>query len=177
MTLSNFLSKLNWRLMIVHILACWFFFHALWQLGLLYDYNYVEEIRRHINKHNYRDFNIYTGLDFQRIAVISFNARMISLGGLLSGFVISLLLSFKHKWFWVNSVIVLLVTFILFSIDRFYFDYLRPVFQAPGKLFRPDWAHILANGLVMLAIGLLLFLLKRVIKFIDGKKAHPEAVA
>jgi hypothetical protein len=177
MTLSNFISKLNWRLMIVHILACWFFFHALWQLGLLYDYSYLEEIRRHINEHNYKDFNSYKWLDGHRITMIQINAILIALGGLLAGFVLSLLLSFKHKWFWVNSVIVLLVTFGLFSIDRFYFNYLRPTFQAPGKLFKADWACILANGLTMLAIGLLLFFLKRVIKFIDGKKAHPEAVA
>jgi hypothetical protein len=177
MTLSDFISKLNWRLMIVHILACWFFFHALWQLGFLYDYNYLEEIRRHINEHNYRDFNNYRGLDARRIAMIPFNAALIGLGGLLAGFVLSLLLSLKHKWFWVNSVIILLITFILFCLDRFYFDYLRPVFRFPGRLFKPDWAYILANGLIMLAIGLLLFLLKRVIKFIDGKKVHPEAVA
>jgi hypothetical protein len=156
--------------MIAHILACWFLFHAFWQLGFLYDYNYLEEIRRHINDENYKDINNYRGLDAVRIAKIPFYAALIGLGGLLCGFVLSLLLSFKHKWFWVNSVIVLLTALILFCLDRFYFDYFRPVFHLPGKFLKSDWASILANGLTMLVVGLLLFLLRGIIRFIDGKK-------
>jgi len=168
MTLSNFLSKLNWRLILIHFVATWFIFHALWEFGFLYDYNYLEAISSRINEHNYRDFNNYRGLDGERISKILYYAILTKLGGVLGGFIISLLLSFKHKWLWVNSLIVLLMTFILFCLDRFYYDHIRFITQAPGKIFKSDWAHLITNGLIMLAIGLLLFFNKRLIRFING---------
>jgi hypothetical protein len=174
MALSNFLSKLNWRLMVVHFIACWFIYHAFWQLGYLYDYNYMEKVMHQISfKGHQMKINNYQGLDGYRMGMISVNALLISFGSLLLSFVISLLLSLKHKWYWVNSVVVLLTTITIFGLNRFYWDYLRPVFQAPGRLFKSDWAFILTNGVVMLVIGLALFFWKRIIRFINGAKTRP----
>src|SRR5947209_2320237 len=107
MALSNFLSKLNWRLMVVHFIACWFIFHAFWQLGYLYDYNYMEKVVHQISfeKHQMK-INNYHGLDGYRMGMISVNVLLISFGSLLLSFVISLLLTLKYKWYWVNSIIV-----------------------------------------------------------------------
>jgi len=168
MTFSDFTLKLNWRLMTAHVLACWFLFHAFWQLGFLYDYSYLEEVKHHFNDQNYNNINNYRNLDAVRITMIPFHAAMIGLIGILCSFVLSISLSLKYKWLWANSVIVLLVTLMLFCLDRFYYGYLRHVFHFPGRFFNSDWASILANSSVMLAIGLLLFFLKRMIKFIDG---------
>lgn len=160
MTFSDFTSKLNWRLMIVHILACWFFFQAFQLFGFLYDYKYLEQIRLH----NYK------GLDGRRIAMIPYRAALIGLGAFLCGFAISVTLSFKYKWSWVNSIIVFLGAFLLLFLDRFYFAYIKPVLHFPGRFFKSDWAYILTNGSFMLAVGLLLFFLKGIVKFIEGKK-------
>lgn len=178
MALSNFLSKLNWRLMMVHFMACWFIYHAFWQLGYLYDYNYMEKVTHQIIfKGHQMNVNNYQGLDGHRMAMISVNAAMISLAALLMSFLISLLLSIRHKWYWLNSIIVLVIAVLSHYLDKHYYDYLRPVLQAPGRLFKPDWARIITNGSIMLAIGLCLFFWRRITRFIDGTKTRPaEAV-
>ncbi len=160
MALSNFLSKLNWRLILVHFIACWFFMHAFKQLGYLYDYNFLERVLNN----NYKDFSGY------RLSMAMIRAYVIGDIGLLIGFGISLMISRKYKWFWANSLIVLLSLFVLYFFDRFYWDYLRHFIMFPGSIFKSDWAYIVTGSLPMLAIALCLFFLKRVIRFIDGKK-------
>jgi hypothetical protein len=178
MALSNFLSKLNWRLILVHFIACWFFYHALWQLGFLYDYDFFELIVHH----KYKDIDALSKYSNDhmtigyRLARISINAALIGLIGLLIGFVVSLFLSLKNRWYWVNSLIVLLITFTVCLFNRFYWHHIKVIFQAPGRIFQSDWAFILTNGLIILAIGICLFFLKRIIRFIDGKKLNPVAL-
>ncbi len=165
MTLSNFLSKLNWRLILIHFVATWFIFHALWQLGYLYDYDFLEDIMHH----NFKSISNHEGPTVgERLSTLLLRAILIGLVGVLISFAISLLLSAKYKWYWVNSSIVFFIAFITCCFHRFYWSHIRFIFQAPGSLFKLDWANILANGLVMLTIGLLLFFNKRLIRFING---------
>jgi hypothetical protein len=135
--------------------------HGLRQWGYLYDYNYVEKF---INHH-------YEGIESARISMDIFYAELTGLSGLLIGFVISLLLAFKFKWHWANSVIVLLIAFSLCCLDRFYWDHIKYVFMAPGRIFNSDWAYSFVNGLFMLFIGLTFFFLKWMINFIGINSA------
>ncbi|MGZ3767060.1 MAG: hypothetical protein ACXVA2_20525 [Mucilaginibacter sp.] len=54
--------------------------------------------------------------------------------------------------------------------DLFGWRYLKHIFLLPGDLFNSMTAFFIANGLVMLTIGLLLFFLKWSVKFIIGER-------
>jgi hypothetical protein len=96
--------------------------------------------------------------------------------GLIIGFVISFLLSIKHKWYRGNSIIILILGFIAFSIDRLYWNYLRHIFMYPGSFFKSDWAYNFTGAIVMLTIGLSLFFVKGITRFINGKKYHTKTL-
>jgi len=188
MALSNFLSKLNWRLILIHFIACWFFYHALWQLGFLYDYKFLELLSRYnvfdLMKHNnYEEvrtiFKDYQNLQFgSRLSMDLVYAALTGLAGILIGFVISLLISIKNKWFWVNSLIIFLATFGVYFLDRFYWYHIRFALMFPGKLFKSNQAYNLTSGLFLLAIGLILFFWNRIVRFIDGRKdASPSPMS
>jgi hypothetical protein len=173
MALSNFLSKLNWRLMLVHFIAYWFIYHGTRQLAYLYDYDFLEKLAN--NYYNLK--NHYRGFDGNRLSMDLLYVGYASFVGLLAAILISLIVSIKHKWSWLNSVIVLLMAFTVCLFNRFYWHHIRIIFQAPGSIFKSDWAFILTNGLMMLAVGLCLFFWKGITRFIDGAKTRTvEAV-
>lgn len=161
-------------------MACWFTYHALWQLGFLYDYKFLEiltqnnlpELIKHNNTKEIKAaFKDYSDQDIGiRIYMDLFYAGLAALAGVLISFFISMLLSRKHKWFLVNSLIVLLGSLGMFCLDRFYWYHFRFVFMF-DKLFKTLWSYNLASGLLLFAIGLCLFFLKPIIRFIEGKKA------
>jgi hypothetical protein len=39
MPLPTFITKINWRLILVHFAACWFFNYAFQELYILHDFN------------------------------------------------------------------------------------------------------------------------------------------
>jgi len=103
--------------------------------------------------------------------VIAIDALWISLSkpiGLLTGFLISLAITIKKHWYWVNSLIVFLLASLLLRYHLFGWNYLSYIFMALGAVFKEySIGYFLVNGLVMLTIGLMLFFLKQVQKFIS----------
>jgi hypothetical protein len=81
-----------------------------------------------------------------------------------------LAISIKKKWYWVNSLIAFLTVYLLWRFGIMTQPYLRYLFAVPGLYFKDNtiW-YFLINGLIMLAIGLMLFFLKRVTEFIKPK--------
>ena len=91
--------------------------------------------------------------------------------GLLTGFLISLAITIKKHWYWVNSLIVFLTASLLLRYHLFGWYYLSYIFQAPGSIFKAySIGYFLVNGLIMLTIGLLLFFLKWPVQFISPNK-------
>jgi len=160
MNLSNSPSKLNWRLIFVHFIATWFIYHALWQFSYLSDYPLLEKIG-HLD---------YTGSGketVQRMSMLTVMTVVFRFAGIFIGFGISLWLSLKNKWNWINSVIVLLISSACFFLDRFYYSSIRFIFDLPGRVFKSDWDIIVTNGLIMLIIGMVIFLMDRSINYIN----------
>lgn len=168
MTLSGFISKLNWRLILIHLLACWFFYYATVELAILYDYKFLI----HLMITHYRG-----NTDFVRSNFDILWMGMAELISILIAFLVSLVVSIRKKWFWLNSVIVLLSAFglmILWARLKVRFTpwhYLKQIFLTPGEIFDNTVWFFVINGSVLLAIGLCLFFLKSVNRFIDGKNA------
>ena len=163
--LSNFLSKLNWRLMVIHLIAYWFFIHSFLMFSYLHDNKFLMILLNHSKSW----FNNPKGWRFD-VSSFSIDMLWINLSkpiGLLTGFLISLAITIKKRWYWVNSLIVFLVAALLLRFHLFGWHYLSYVFLAPGSVFKEySIGYFLVNGLVMLTIGLMLFFLKWPTQFI-----------
>lgn len=173
MTFHNFLSKLNWRLILIHFIACWLFMYAFAELMVLHDFRF---------KMSLRDISLAKAQvlpgDSERFMEAALWANLSYIIGLLAALIISLIVSYKKHWYWLNS---LLAYGFVFELRRFHlsgWQYLRAIFLTPGKLFSDDTQlYYLANGLVMLILGLLLFFSKISIHFISSKpgaKVNPQ---
>lgn len=153
MSLSNFISKLNWLLILVHVLACWFVRYALVELA---DYSLF-----------YQPSNVLDGPEWiygSRLwEVVRYTAPAIT-------FILSSLVSHKQKWYWMNSLLVFLITFIICQNDLLMWYELRVFFGLITLDIDSVSIRHFIQGLIMLGIALCLFFLKSIVKFIDGDK-------
>jgi hypothetical protein len=92
--------------------------------------------------------------------------------GLLVAFMISLSISIYRKWFWLNSVFVLLITYTFFKLDFLQWNYLKVVFRFIGGFMPNITLDLLVDGLVMLLLGLIIFFSKKSSQLINSKKKH-----
>ncbi len=168
MTLSNFISRLNWRLIVTHFIACWLFIYSFEQFSYLHDIEFWTTILTHSRSwlENPRNWNFGAGR-------LSLNLLWLGLSGFvgfLIAFAISLTITIKKDWFWVNSLIVFLVGCVLGLSDSLGWRYLKTIFLAPGRLFNSNTIlYVIANGIVMLTLGLLLFFLNGMQRFVRPK--------
>jgi len=161
MELSDILSKLNWRLLLVHMAACWFFIYAFRLFFIMHDLAIIDVFVH--NQHAIKN------LDPKRITNDAMWVAVGQVAGLLVGYLISLLVSIKYQWSRLNSLIVFLVAYFLWRFSLFGWEHLALIFLAPGSFFKDDtaWYYII-NGAVMLAIGLFLFFSKWAVQFIEA---------
>ena len=169
MALSQHLSKFNWRLMLVHFFACLFLIHSFRDFYFLNDFKFKMDLLNHL-KNNKMDVE-WMSKNYNAAWIVQIGRWSILIGyiGLLTGFLISLIISIKQHWYWLNSLIVFIVTFVLIRFGIFNWKYVYYIFQfaeIPFKRTNP-WCYF-TNGLVMLSIGLLLFFLKTSNKFIKS---------
>jgi hypothetical protein len=166
MTLQKFISRLNWRQIVIHFVASYFFVYAFTILAYLYDTKLVDHFRfsNYENPIQKIDNTNYSSSDVAHFIMIPLYSAMV---GLLIAFLISLFISIKRQWFWFNSAIAFLLTYFLHRFDYLGWDYLKKIFLAPGRLFNNTFIEFLLNGTLMLTIGLLLFFLRQSMKFID----------
>jgi len=111
MTLQNFISRLNWRQILLHVIAFWFFIYAFETFAYLTDTKFIE-LFRHSNQEITRTTLEENGISSSNITDLLFTVTAAGLSGLVVAFIISLVISIKQHWFWVNSLIVLLIFFI-----------------------------------------------------------------
>lgn len=169
MTLQNFIAKINWRQILVHFVAFWFFIHAFQTLSYLYDTKLVDEVR----PSNGQDIIKTLSKNGTSASDLSFFVLWTSVSGfigLLFAFIVSLTISIKRHWFWINSLIAFILTYILYRFDLLGWTYLRQFFLYLGQQFNNSTIEFLLNGVVLLTIGVLIFFLRRPNQFIDNKK-------
>ena len=162
--MRKLLSQLNSRLMIIHFIAFWFFIYAFQTLAFLHDYSFL-----YLGQDSITQDNLPARFDRDMELI-----RQAGNIGLLVAYIISWSISTKRDWFWLNSVIIFLLAFALKNLGWLGWKYLDHIFMAPAKLFieHSVWGY-LTSGLIMIAIGSLLFFSKRIIRYID---AHPSTV-
>ncbi|MGV3460104.1 MAG: hypothetical protein ACO1N9_06585 [Flavobacterium sp.] len=159
MRFKNFLSKLNWKQIIIHMIAAWFLFGTLHQFYSLYRIDLLE---------GYKD----GGMKFlsDNANEVNYYIFYLSLSGLVAALItlfISIILSIKKGWHWINSVLSFVIIMILKRVDL---DYIERILFYPGWQFKSLRIGFVVNGLIMLSVSLFLFFSPIVQRFISGKK-------
>ena len=170
MSLRTFLLKLNWRQVLLDLLACYFLMYAFQTFCYLYDIGIVEISRQYdqkslgseLNKRKI-DHDYYTDI----ISYYPFAAAFI---GLLFGLVVSLIVSFKRCWFWLNCFIAFVSTYCLFRLNLPPWKIVAPSFRLPGQpITRSVRLEFIINGIITLGIGLFILLSTYSKRFIERR--------
>jgi sterol desaturase/sphingolipid hydroxylase (fatty acid hydroxylase superfamily) len=155
--------------MLIHFVAFCFFIFAFQTLSFLYDTKLVD-IVRHSNQQETIKTLTDNGTTASDLVYFSLWTGTSGFIGLLVAFIISLIISIRRRWFWVNSLFAFIVTYVLYRFDLLGWTYLKQIFWYPGQLFKKSTVEFLLNGIILLAVGLLIFFLRRSNQFIDNKK-------
>lgn len=165
MAVHNFISRLNWRHILIHFVAAWFFMYAFQTLATLHDIKLVD-IFRQSDAGNIRNNLELNGRTVSDLSYFKLWNGIGKTPGLLIAFIISLIISIRKKWFWFNSFIVLMLMYILSWFGLTGWKYLKRIFLKPGDFFENTTFEFLINGLILLTLGLLTFFLHHTNKFI-----------
>ncbi len=160
-----FLARINWRQVLVHAVAFWFVSHAFETLYYLFDLKIVDAAKS--SEMNMKEMLQEQGITIEELQMFLVCKSLSGSIGLLFAFFLSLLMSIRRKWFWLNSLLSLVLTILLFRAHVWY--YTKYLFYYPGRLFSNSIIELLINGILLLAIGLLLFFSKPIIRLISGR--------
>jgi len=167
MTLKNFISRLNWRQILLHLIAIWFFIYAFETFAYLTNTKFIE-LFRHSDQQITRTTLEENGISSSNITDLLFTVTAAGLSGMVVGFIISLIISIRQHWFWVNSLIALLLFLIPVNLGFLSRQSLTKIFWVPGQIFSDTTIEFLANGIILLVIGLIIFFWKRPKRFIEN---------
>lgn len=158
MASSNFLAKINWRLIIIHTIACGIFIYAFKIFFYLYDKDFWYRM----------EIIDLTKVTPERMIDNLHKSALCGFAGLALGFLLSLITSLVRKWGLVSPVLVLLLSFALLQFNFYGWGLFKHIFLLPGSFTKDYTAYIIINGSFMVIVGLLLFLLKPINRFIKG---------
>ena len=166
--MTKFLSNLNWRLIIIQLISLWFFFYAFQTLAFLKDRAFADPTLNTIIK----------AAQKPRYAIDETFIEQMGNIGLVAAYVLWWFIASKKGWHWINGVIAFIVAFALGAWNWFGWDHMSGIFLAPGRIFKQTsiW-NFVVSGSILLALGLLLALLKKVQSFIDkGSYVDQKAI-
>jgi hypothetical protein len=169
MTLQNFIARLNWRQIVIHFVASWFFIHAFQTLSYLYDTRLIDIVRQSNGQLTSQAF-VDNKIEAADLTYFVLWTSVSGFVGMIAAFIISLTISIKRHWFWVNALLAFVLTYILYRFDLLGWTYLKQFFWYLGQRFNNSTIEFLFNGIILLTIGVMLFFLKRPNQFIENKK-------
>jgi hypothetical protein len=158
--------KINWRHILVHLLAIYSFQQAAYQWAFLTDTTLLDAMR-----YNGVGYPILTAEEVARRSLDLMKAAGVFSGvGLLAGFVCSLVISISRKWSWLNSilafVILLALSNLLLHTGMLSFLWV----PSPGSVLGSSFLRHFVDGLLLLSAAMLLFFSNRVNRFIKGRE-------
>jgi hypothetical protein len=167
MKLNSFISKLNWRQILVHSVASCFFIQGFRILSFLHNPEFFDLIGSPSDQDRIDFFEDPAGTGYKVTYYIlwTYGSRII---GLLVAFIVSI--AIKRNWFWVNSLIPIIILYLLMRMNLHEWIFVKPFSQYLNLRLHNVIIEILLNGLILLTIGLSLFTLKSLNKFIEYKR-------
>ena len=175
MTLSQVISKINWRLILIQLVAYWFLYEAAVFFSFLYDdhffFSYTKlhpgTIRLTETGSNGRSKDHYIRLANDSRYILNLTAISLLVAPILSTATCLL-----RRWFWLNALITFILAVSLFILWKQFEIELTPstilgfILNKPGYLFKDTFWFLIANGSFSLLIALFLFFSKSIARYI-----------
>lgn len=158
------MKKINSLQLLFHFIATCLFVFSFNSFSFLYDKEYLEAIDEYGVKEILNDPEKY-GQTVQNMVDFNLIISLSSITGIFIAFIISVLISIRKRWLIWNSIIVLVMNFLLNRFDIF--DFLNPRFISPAQFIDSLFFKCLTNGVFFLIVGLVVFLSKRINNIID----------
>jgi hypothetical protein len=167
---QNVIRRLNWRQILLHYIVFCLFIYAFQTISPVFDPSLLELIRR---SHGHPTDQAFIDTDIQASDLVKFATfiNVSGLVGLLVAFVISLIISIKRHWFWLNAVIALVMTYLFYVFDLLGLTYVKKIAWFLAEKFENATLAFLVSGIFLMIIGLSIFFLKRPNQFIENNKA------
>ncbi|MES2488102.1 MAG: hypothetical protein V4581_19400 [Bacteroidota bacterium] len=158
-------SRFNWRFCLVHFFAMYCLIDA---FHYLHYFRYADFIWE------YRSADINSITSAQEISYFILSDSIMPQAGLLIAFIISIVLAIRKKIWWVNSLVIFIITGILEHFSLLGWQYTNIIFvYTVGWINKLHWVrgyapYYAVNMVLLLAGSLLLFFLKRTNRFISS---------
>jgi hypothetical protein len=158
MKFPNFIYKINWRIIILHIVATIFIIFSAKQFAILNDIEIIKLVDR------YRAENAIKQLQKEsnspnRIEYFLLWNGMSKLIGLLIAFILSFIIIIKKKMFWLNSLIIFIIGLLFIQLGLFKNQIINTLFYSFDDLF-PNFGTLyksIINGTILLIFALFIF--------------------
>lgn len=169
MQIPVIIRKINWRLIVIHLVATIFIMQAFQTLVYLYDTNLYDNLHKlAIGGNEYLDKNLQDkSFRFDTLMVYFIYCSWGWLLGLVVAVGISLAIVKKRKWGLINS---LLIFFLLPPIMGRIWYLPRKLDLLTANWFSSTFFYLLSNGLLWLGLGIFVFLYNRLNNFIKPEK-------
>ena len=169
MTLQYFISKINWRQILIHFVAFWFFILSFQTLSYLHNIKLIN-ILQHSNEHSLSKDLSDNGIKSSEFVNTMIWINVSGFFGLLAAGSISLVISIRQHWLWVNTLIAIILIYIFERFNFLGWRYLVRSVWYLGRTLNNSTAAFLFIGIILLVIGILMFSLKRTIRFIENHR-------
>jgi hypothetical protein len=168
------IKKLNWRQILIHFLAIWLIMYSLKHSSYFIDMRIFKMIIPG-NKPDLLQALKENTVSWDEVKTYISLTSSFWFYGLLLGFLISLIISIKRRWYWVNTIISSCGVYLIYRMPEVFFNY-RMSFD---KKYSAGWHTTIYPNYITpsifwyttvavfcLAAALFLFFSKRVNKFI-----------
>lgn len=161
------LNSVSWKQVLTNTIAFWLISNGCGTLSFLSELNLAELARQHANSGGELP-NDGTAIAVGKMFI---GTAIVIIIWLLFAFFISVIVSARRKWYWVNSVLALILVVLAnhYLPSGNYF-----LLTMPGSQFTGAWYYIL-YGIVMVVIGIILLWPKKpTSQHTDNNKTSPS---
>jgi hypothetical protein len=148
--------KFNWRLIVLHIVVTFLLVLSTEQLSRLTAINLVNLVDKYGN-HSAQHINAFTEFSHQLSQFYIWRA-ILMLSSFILVFILSMIISVRNKFSFLNALIVLIISFLAFRYGIFFNYFTRLVFLFPGSLIAELslLMSFIVNGVYLFALSLFL---------------------
>jgi len=161
-------KKINWKQVFVHFLGMLFFALAFQSFAYLTNLN-LSELIRHSNNAEREIIRQEAGAT--TLNDLYFSIELARTIGFVLGFLVSILISRIRNWYWVNSTLSLIMILLLGFAGLLGWSSTNFLLLFPFRFLSGSSYYILI-GIVLLAIGIILLLIKQPIELKDARSSR-----
>jgi hypothetical protein len=161
------INRINWRYILIHLLAFGFCFAALETLFLLSDTELLH-ILGNTPKAEQTESIKNAGINTDSLSSYAVKVTLAPLAGLIISLLFSIIICVRLKLKWYNPVILLTIFIILNRYILHLDNLLKEIFWPIGRLAGNILVEVIINSCILLGITLILFFNGRIVKFIKA---------